>query len=129
MKTMLWAPCVAAVMVALTGCTQQPAGVDPIAETNGRIGVYDSRLFCTNGTVFCQPPNMRYKKVGEDEIAVPAEELQAEPGVRREVREFVECILSNAEPTIPGEEGVRNVEIAEAALISAAEKRPVDLPL
>ena len=43
MKTMLWAPCVAAVMVALTGCTQQPAGVDPIAETNGRIGVYDSR--------------------------------------------------------------------------------------
>jgi predicted dehydrogenase len=75
------------------------------------------------------PHGLRYKKVGEDEVVVSAEEQQAEPGVRREVREFVECILNGTDPTIPGEEGVRNVEIAEAALISSAEHRPVDLPL
>ncbi|MGQ9732653.1 MAG: Gfo/Idh/MocA family protein [Candidatus Zipacnadales bacterium] len=94
-----------------------------------QIGIYDARLFCTNGTVFCQPPNMRYRRRGEEEVVVSAEEMQTEPGVQREVREFVECILNNTEPTIPGTEGVRNVEIAEAALISAAEHRPVDLPL
>ena len=46
-----------------------------------------------------------------------------------EVREFVECILNDTPPTIPGGEGVRNVELAEAAGISARESRPVDLPL
>ena len=95
-----------------------------------QIGAYDVKLFCTGGTVLCRPGSeMRYKKVGEDEAVASEGDLAAEPGVRREVREFVECVLNDTEPTIPGEEGVRNVEIAEAALISAAENRPVDLPL
>jgi len=95
-----------------------------------QIGSYEMKLYCTRGTVMAGGPHgLRYKKVGEDEVVVPAEEQQAEPGVRREVREFVECILNDTEPTIPGEEGVRNVEIAEAALISSAEHRSVDLPL
>jgi myo-inositol 2-dehydrogenase/D-chiro-inositol 1-dehydrogenase/scyllo-inositol 2-dehydrogenase (NAD+) len=95
-----------------------------------QIGIYDMRLYCTNGTVVCPSGGpMRYKKVGEEEVTATPEQLQAEPGVRREVREFVECVLNDTEPTIPGEEGVHNVEIAEAALLSAAEHRPVDLPL
>lgn len=95
-----------------------------------QIGIYEMKLYCTDGTLMAGGPHgLRYKKAGEEEIVVSPEEQQCEPGVRREVREFIECILNDTEPTIPGEEGVRNVEIAEAALISAAEHRPVDLPL
>ena len=95
-----------------------------------QIGTYEVKLYCTNGTVLCHHgAPLRYRKVGEDEVVPTAAELEAEPGVRREVREFVECLLNDTAPTIPGEEGVRNVEIAEAALISSAEHRPVDLPL
>jgi predicted dehydrogenase len=52
-----------------------------------------------------------------------------ENGVHREVREWVECCLNDTEPPIPGEEGMRNVEIAEAARLSAREGRVVELPL
>jgi len=95
-----------------------------------QIGIYEMKLYCTNGTVMAGGPHgLQYKLVGEDTVIVSAEEQQAEPGVRREVREFVECILNDTEPTIPGEEGVSNVEIAQAALIASEERRPVDLPL
>ncbi len=95
-----------------------------------QLGIYEMKLYCTGGTVMAGGPHgLQYKKAGEDAVTVPPEEQQAEPGVHREVREFVECILNDTEPTIPGEEGVRNVEIAQAALISSEEHRPVDLPL
>ncbi len=95
------------------------------------IGVYDVKLFLTQGTILCRPwpAEVRYKVADGEEITVDEKELEAEAGVRREVREFVECILNDTPPTIPGEEGVRNVELAEAAGISARESRPVDLPL
>jgi len=95
-----------------------------------QLGSYEMRLYCTEGTVLAGGPHgLQYKQAGKDAVTVPPEEQQAEPGVRREVREFVECILNGTEPTIPGEEGVRNVEIAQAALIASEEHRPVDLPL
>jgi len=96
-----------------------------------RIGSYDSKIFLTEGTIYTGPAplGLRYKVGDGEEITVEASELEAEPGVKREVREFVECVLNDTEPTIPGIEGLRNVEIAQAALISADERRSVDLPL
>jgi predicted dehydrogenase len=95
-----------------------------------QIGVYEMKLYCTGGTVMAGGPwGLQYRKVGGEEVVVSAEDQQTEPGVRREVREFIECLLNDTPPTIPGEEGVRNVEIAEAALLSSAEHRAVDLPL
>jgi UDP-N-acetylglucosamine 3-dehydrogenase len=95
------------------------------------LGTYDVKLFLTKGTLLCRPwpAEVRYKAAEGDEVTVAEEDLEAEPGVRREMREFVECILKDTPPTIPGEEGVRNVELAEAAGISVREGRPVDLPL
>jgi predicted dehydrogenase len=95
------------------------------------IGNYDSKVFFTKGTVMARigGEELRYCVAGGEEVTVSAEEPQADPGVRREVREFVECIVNDTPPTIPGIEGLRNTEIAQAALISAAEHRPVDLPL
>jgi predicted dehydrogenase len=95
------------------------------------LGAYDVKLFCTKGTVLCRPwpTELRYKTETGEEVLVDSAELETEPGVRREMREFVECILNDTPPTIPGEEGVRNVEIAEAARISSEEGRKVPLPL
>jgi len=95
------------------------------------LGTYDVKLFLTQGTILCRPwpAEVRYKAADGDEVTVGEKDLEAEPGVRREMREFVECIQNDTPPTIPGEEGVRNVELAEAAGISAREGRPVDLPL
>ena len=100
-----------------------------LAGHSAHLGIYEVKLYCTKATVYCDPPNMRYKIGDADEVTLGPEDMQTEAGVRREVREFVECILNDTEPPIPGIEGVRNVEIAEAALISSAEHRPVDLPL
>lgn len=95
------------------------------------IGVYDVRIFCTKGTILCRPwpTELRYKREEGDEVLVDSAELETEPGVRREMREFIECILNDTPPTIPGEQGVRNVEIAEAAALSSRENRRISLPL
>ncbi len=50
-------------------------------------------------------------------------------GVDREVRGFIGAVLDDTEVTIPGIEGLRNTEIAQAAQISAASNRVVELPL
>jgi predicted dehydrogenase len=53
----------------------------------------------------------------------------AENAVAREMREFIEACLGEHPVTIPGEDGMRAVEICEAAYLSIQEGRTVDLPL
>jgi predicted dehydrogenase len=45
------------------------------------------------------------------------------------MREFVEAILDEHPVTISGDEGLRNVEIAEACYRSIQERQPIPLPL
>jgi len=95
------------------------------------IGESSGKIQCTNGTIF-------YRN-GHDgsvfEVAREAKkcerlELEAgEDGVRRELREFVEAISGGTPVSIPGEEGRGNVEVAEAAYLSARTGAVVKLPL
>jgi len=101
-----------------------------LAGHSAHLGTYDGKLFLTKGTLyFTGWGPIRYKSESGEEQSVEPDTLQYEPGVQREVREFVECVLNDTPPPIPGEEGLRNVEIAEAAFIAAAERRIVMLPL
>jgi glucose-fructose oxidoreductase len=52
-----------------------------------------------------------------------------ENGLRRELREWIEAIQQDTPCTIPGEDGMANIEIALAALESARRKARVELPL
>jgi UDP-N-acetylglucosamine 3-dehydrogenase len=52
-----------------------------------------------------------------------------ENGLRREIREWLEAIRCNTATTIPGEEGMANIELALAILESNRRKARVELPL
>ena len=102
-----------------------------LAGMSSAIGSYNGKILCERGSIFFDNgwSGLRYKPFDGEEVQVPKEEMDTEPGVRREVREFVEAILEDTEPTIPGEEGRKVIEIVEAAYRSAEEMQEVALPL
>lgn len=97
------------------------------------MGTYDGKIFCTEGTLFFgRPDGLSYQRAGDEEPTTVTGEETAEgyePGVSRELREFAEAVLNDTEPTIPGEEGLRNIQVAEAAHLSWEQKGEVRLPL
>lgn len=94
---------------------------------------YDGKIFCTDGQIVFSHQAGEVRWVaggGEVQTHSYAEVGEGyERGVDRETREFIEAVLNDTEVTIPGLEGLRNTEIAQAAQISAAANRAVDLPL
>lgn len=98
-----------------------------------KMGAYDGKIFLTGGTIMFshQQREIRWVAEGGDPQTTTYDEAAEgyEPGVQREIREFVEAVLDDTEVTIPGGEGLRNTEIAQAAGISAASNRVVELPL
>ena len=70
---------------------------------------------------------LRIARFGVEVEVIPYGELgpDCEPGVRREVREFVEFCRGDGPLTIPGEEGLRNVAVCEAAYRSICDQQPV----
>jgi predicted dehydrogenase len=98
-----------------------------------KMSAYDGKIFLTEGTILFshQQREVRWVADGEEPQVTTYEEAAAgyEQGVQREIREFVEAVLDDTEVTIPGSEGLRNTEIAQAAGISAASDRVVELPL
>ena len=52
-----------------------------------------------------------------------------ENGLHRELREWIEAIQNDTPTTIPGEEGMANIELALAILESSKRKARVELPL
>jgi len=100
----------------------------------GVMGTYDGKLYCTEGTLFfdSRTAQVAYQRKGDHEPTTLAYAETAkgyEPGVQREMREFVEAVVNDTEITIPGTEGLRNTEVAQAAHISAFANRVVTLPL
>ena len=97
------------------------------------VGRNGGEVFLEDGTIyydsFCKEVHLC--KQGEDKQVIPYDQVApgAENGLAREIREFVETCLGEHPATIPGEEGLRAVEICEAAYLSASEGRPVALPL
>lgn len=98
------------------------------------VGAYGGRVDCEEGslafpTIWGQNGGIRMARFGEQEEFLPASEIKVESPVRRELREFVESILEERVPAIPGEEGRAAVEIALAAYQSIETGKPVSLPL
>ena len=111
------------------------AGGKPVQFFTGHSAIegrYDAKILCTGATIY-------FEGFGGVHVARPDGQTldpdpgqlaaQYEPGVRREVREFVEAIAYDRPVTIPGEEGLRAVEVAEAAIRSAELGEVVKLPL
>lgn len=98
-----------------------------------KLGSYDGKIFCTDGTLFFdnKTGQVTYKIDDEETRTISYAETGEgyERGVDREIREFIEAVLYDTEVPIPGIEGLRNIEIAQAAQISAASNRVVELPL
>ena len=60
------------------------------------------------------------------------EEVRAEePFIGHEavLRDFARAVLEDREPEVPGEEGLKSVELVNAIIMSAVEHKPVELPL
>lgn len=73
-----------------------------------------------------------YKSLaGKADYTKPSSEIGegVENGLRRELREWLEAIANDTPTTIPGEEGMANIELALAILESSKRKCRLELPL
>lgn len=94
------------------------------------LGGYEGKIHCSKGTLHFDNGKslITYKPFGGEAVKLESGDMKTEPGVKREVRYFIEAITENKEPAIPGEEGRKTIEIVQAAYISAREGREVKLP-
>lgn len=98
------------------------------------MAIYEGKIFCTAGTVAFSNwgDYLAYQRPDDAEpVIVNRGELtdKYEEAFHRELREFVEAIRNDTAPPIPGLEGLRNVEIAQAGRLSEERGEPVSLPL
>jgi predicted dehydrogenase len=64
------------------------------------------------------------------DVEIMQEQLLAEPSqFGTEIDHMAECVLTDRRPRTPGEEGLQDQRLMEAIYRSAAEKRPVSLPV
>lgn len=96
-----------------------------MSELSGKILGTEGTIFYTNG--MGGAGEIRLAKFGGEPQTIRIAEIEKEPPVREELRRFVEAIRAGGPSPIPGEEGRRNVIIAEAAYESARTGRPVQL--
>ena len=95
------------------------------------LGGYEGKLHCSKGTMHFDNGKrlITYKPFDGEVVKLGAEDMKTEPGVRRELRYFIESITEDKDPAIPGEDGRKTIEVVQAAYISAREGRTVELPL
>jgi predicted dehydrogenase len=97
------------------------------------IGRSTAEIFCEKGTVYYDSieQKVRVARDGHEPEAFAYNDIHPEweSGTYREIREFIETCLGEHPVSIAGEEGLRVVEIGQAAYLSAREKREVALPL
>ena len=97
------------------------------------LGRYTGEIYLERGSIYFDSISgtVHVCKDNEEKQAIPYTEIEpgSEGGVHREMREFVEAILDEHPVTISGDEGLRNVEIAEACYLSIQERQPIPLPL
>jgi predicted dehydrogenase len=70
--------------------------------------------------------------LGEQEridIGPPDRRARFDIGIRAELQSFIDWVNHDAEPVLTAWDGLRAVEIIDAAYQSIAEKRPIPLPL
>jgi UDP-N-acetylglucosamine 3-dehydrogenase len=95
------------------------------------LGRYSGEVYLEQGSIYFDSvtQEVRIQRGGEETQVLPYAEVHPEweNGVYREMREFVEACLGEHPVTIPGEEGLRNVAIAEACYDSMKAGRSVSL--
>ncbi len=101
---------------------------------SSHMAINEGKIFCTAGTIAFanRGQYLAYQRPDDPEpVIVDRNDLtdKYEDAFRRELREFVEAARNDTEPPIPGVEGLRNVEIAQAARMSEERGEPVSLPL
>lgn len=72
---------------------------------------------------------IEYQLTGGEKKREVIGDFGLQEGMRREVRNFVDWVLYNAEPLLTAEGGLRTVEVMQAAYQSSEEGKPVSLPL
>jgi predicted dehydrogenase len=94
------------------------------------MGAYHGTLLCVHGTLFLDSAKgeLRYRVFDDQEVVLGPQDMPTEPPIERELRYFVECVLNDTTPAIPGEEGRKAVQIIEAAYLSAQEGRMIRVP-
>jgi predicted dehydrogenase len=63
------------------------------------------------------------------DVELPHGQTRTDIGVRVELQSFVDWINRDAEPILTGWDGLRAVEIIDAAYLSIAERCSIQLPL
>ena len=63
------------------------------------------------------------------DVEPPDRQARIDIAIRAELQSFVDWITRDAEPVLTGWDGLRAVEIIDAAYLSIAEKRSIQLPL
>ena len=99
---------------------------NPIGRTEVEISGSEAAMRFSWGQQF------QFKSIsGENDWEKPSSELAegVESGLRRELREWIEAIAEDKPCTIPGEEGMANIELALAILESSKRKERIVLPL
>lgn len=95
------------------------------------LGRNSGEIYLTGGTIYYDSLSQAVYvgREGQERQVIPYAEIYpaGESGVAREVREFIEVCLGEGPITIPGEDGLRAVEIGEAAYQSIAIGAPVFL--
>ena len=98
------------------------------------IGGYGGRVDCEGGSLvfpsfWGAEAGIHVARMGQKPAFLPASELKVEDPVRHELRDFVESILGDTAPPVPGAEGRAVVEIGVAAYQSLDCGEAVPLPL
>jgi len=88
-----------------------------VADLSGKVQGSEGTIVYTNG--FSPSGEIRYARREGEVQRIGVSEIQVEQPVRKELRLFVETILTGAPSPIPAADGRRNVAIAEAAYESA----------
>lgn len=97
------------------------------------LGRNSGEIYCEKGSLYFDSliEQVRVGKDGAEAEILPYADIHPEweNGFYREIREFAELCLGEGENTIPGEDGLAAVEIAQACYLSLREGRTVQLPL
>jgi predicted dehydrogenase len=124
----LWSVCTTAVVEFEGGavCTLNEGMYNAIGRAEVEISGTEGAVRFQWGTSFTYRSH-----TGREPLDLTGEQVSAnrEYGLRREIREWVEAIAEDKPCTIPGEEGMANIELTLAILESARRKQRITLPL
>ncbi len=92
---------------------------------------FATRIACERGAVWYDPEQITvaWQEIGGEEQEVKFSDHGYNEAYRLELKNFVEWIQQDAEPILTAENGLRCVELMQAAYQSATEGKPIHLPL